>query len=730
MRHKVFQKQIFVNQFKLVLIIVAFGLMLLRFVPVSKNYNDWRVAGGSKENIHYSSLKQVDTSNVASLKIAWVYRTGDADTLHHSQIQCNPIIIDDVLYATSPLLKLFALDNSSGKPLWVFDPFKIASKEDRPFVISLNNNRGVTYWKKGKDSRIFYTVGSFLFAVDALSGELVNSFGKEGKIDLRDGLGRSVSDTYVVSTSPGIIFKDILIIGTRVSESYGSAPGHIRAYDVRSGEQKWIFHTIPQPGQFGFETWEDSTAYRSVGGANAWAGFGLDEKRGIVFAPTGSAAFDFYGGKRKGANLFANCILALDAATGRYIWHYQTIHHDVWDRDLPAAPSLVTVNHNNKTIDAIAQVTKTGFIFLLNRENGIPLFPIEEKSVSLPSGLIGEKLWATQPIPLLPKPFTRQSFQVSDLNTLLPDSSYQNVKNRFLSYKSGYLFTPPSQEGTIFFPGLEGGANWGGAAFDPGSSILFINANEVPWIITIKDSNGPAKTETYLSAGKRLYSQHCASCHGSDKNGAGNSPALTLIETRYTSQSLTDLIVNGRRMMPSFQYLTSDENEALATYLLNLTSNQDRIFVDPPKKTDAEFFPYSHEQKKFLSSEGYPAILPPWGTLNAVNLSSGKIEWRIPLGEYPEFKIKGIITGTENYGGPVVTAGGLIFIGATKDGKFRAFNKRSGKLLWETDLPAPGFATPSTYEVKGKQYIVIACGGGKLGTRSGDTYVAFALPHK
>lgn len=712
----------------IILSLLFFGFVKLTIINSDK-FSEWKVAGGTKENTHYSSLQQIDTSNVIHLKQIWTYHSKDADTVHNSQIQCNPIIIDDVLYGTSPQLKVFALDKTTGKEKWTFDPFGSASAKDIQSVISLNNNRGVTYWKKGKGARIFFTAGSFLFALNANTGMLVSSFGQNGKIDLRNGLGRDVLTTYVVSTSPGIIFNDLLILGTRVSESIGAAPGHIRAYDVQTGKQRWIFHTIPQPGEFGYKTWEDSTAYQSAGGANAWAGFSLDEKRGIVFAPTGSATFDFYGGKRKGANLFANCILALNAATGKYIWHYQTIHHDVWDRDLPAAPCLITITHHGKKIDALAQITKTGFVFLLDRENGTPLFPIEEKATPIETELVNEKLWPTQPAPTFPKPFLKQSFTLSDLNTQLPDSSFQNLKEKFLSFKSGHLFTPLSEEGTIIFPGLEGGANWGGAAFDPVSNLLFVNANEVPWVVTIKRSSGPQKIESFLTAGQRLYSQFCASCHGVDKNGSGDNPSLVGIERKYSASTLRTLMISGRRMMPSFQTLSDQETNAIVSYLLILEKEQKNIFINSPMDINPNIFPYWHEQKKFLTPQGYPANQPPWGTLNAVNLSTGEIQWKIPLGEYAEFKKKGMVTGTENFGGPSVTAGGLVFIAATKDGKFRAFNKRNGKLLWEVDLPAPGFATPSIYEANGKQFIVIACGGGKLGTRSGDSYVAFALPN-
>ncbi|HTQ27574.1 MAG TPA: c-type cytochrome, partial [Puia sp.] len=455
-----------------------------------------------------------------------------------------------------------------------------------------------------------------------------------------------------------------------------------------------------------------------------------DEKRGLLFAPTGSASFDFYGGKRKGAGLFADCLIALDAATGQYKWHFQDVHHDVWDKDLPTAPALVTVTRDGKQVDAVAQPTKTGFVFLLDRETGKPLFPVEERPVPTETELAGEKIFPTQPFPTLPKSFMRQGFSDSDLNTLLPDSSYQDIKKRLAGYKSGHIFNPLSREGTIVFPGLDGGAEWGGSAFDPATGLLYVNANEIPWVLTIVDKNWkqPAN-EHYLQAGTRLYAQHCAVCHGPDRKGSGNYPSLLDADKKYDQGQFQALLLSGRRMMPAFKQLRDEERNAIASFILNIKSQQRKKFVVPPTPVDSfRQLPYDITgYNKFVSKEGYPAIRPPWGTLNAVDLNSGDIAWRIPLGSYPEFAKKGITTGTENYGGPVVTAGGLVFIAASSDAKIRAFNKRTGKQLWEYDLPVPGFATPSVYSVNGKQYLVIACGGGKLRTASGDAYIAFAL---
>lgn len=708
-----------------------FFLLAIAFTACKNNtnttYNTWRVTGGSKENIRYSTLTSIDTGNVNGLTVAWTYHTGDADTVNHSQIQCNPIIVDGVMYATSPKLKLVAVDALTGQQKWVFDPTNGIDEGNQRSRFIMNNNRGVTYWESGDDKRILYTASSFLYAIDAKTGNPVPTFGEAGKVDLHEGLDRNADNLFVTSTSPGIIYKDLLILGTRVSEGSDAAPGHIRAYDVKTGKQAWIFHTIPHPGEMGYDTWEDTAAYKHIGGANSWSGFSLDEKRGMLFAPTGSASFDFYGGMRKGANLFANSTLALDAATGKYIWHFQNIHHDIWDRDIPTAPALVTVMHDGKKVDAVAQPTKTGFIFLLDRETGKPLFPVEETPVPTVSQLEGEKLWPTQPIPTLPRPFMRQTFTESDLNDLLPDSSYQDIRKKYLSSKVG-MFEPLSPEGTVFYPGLDGGAEWGGPAFDPESGWIYINANEIPWLIGSRDlTTEPRKEETILSAGQRLYSQHCVACHGADRKGTGNFPTLIDIHKKYSQDEVIALIGSGRRMMPALN-IEANEKEAISAFVLGMKTN--KKFTPATKPAD----PYRDLRysitgyNKFQSKEGYPAIKPPWGTLNAVNLNTGEIAWRIPFGEVAEFKAKGIDTGSENYGGPAVTASGLLFIAATPDGKFRAFNKKTGKVLFETKLPAPAFATPAVYEAGGRQFVVVACGGGKLGTNSGDSYVAFSLP--
>ena len=698
----------------------------------------WPSYGGSPANVHYSVLTQIDTGNVGRLQKAWEYHTGDGDSM--SQIQVNALEIDGILYGVTPKLKLFALDAAKGQAKWVFDPARPVNG-DTP-RIAINASRGVAYYRGGdEDQRLFYSAGSWLYCIDALTGMPIAGWGDSGRIDLHHDLGRDVRKLFVTGTTPGIVYKDLVIVGDRVDEEAAAAPGHIRAYDVHTGRLRWIFHTIPYPGEEGYNSWDDTAAYKHIGGVNSWAGFSLDEERGILFAPVGSASYDFYGGKRKGDDLFANCVLALDAATGKRLWHFQTVHHDIWDRDPPTAPIPVTVKKDGKTIAAVVQVTKSGFIFLLDRQTGKPVYPVEERAVPQDSALPGEKLSPTQPFPTGMPVYARQSLTENDLNRLVPDSSYQDIRRRLASYHTGRMFIPPSKAGTVIFPGFDGGSEWGGPAYDSATGLLYVNASEMPWVLTMVESRpferlmaertGELGVTDVGRAGETLYEVNCMVCHGKDRKGGGNFPSLTGIGKKYNEEQFLTLINSGRRMMPAFKQLSGPQKRALAAYLLDEKRKKSDLFQDSVERGEDPYFqmPFlATGYNKFLTKEGYPAVAPPWGTLTAIDLNRGMIVWKDTLGDYPELKAKGIHSGTENYGGPVVTAGGLLFIAATSDAKIRAYNKRTGKLLWEADLPAAGFATPSVYSVGGREYVVIACGGGKLHKRSGDSYVAFALP--
>jgi len=694
----------------------AIALLLLAAGCVGQGPNtDWRVTGGDPGNTRFSPLDQINTTNVAQLRVAWVYHTGDLPPDGHGEIQATPIVVDGVLYATTPKVAVIALGADAGTLLWRFDAFP--NRPTQPHV-----NRGVVYWadEGGHDRRIFFAVDRRLYALDARTGEPVRGFGDSGWVDLGEGLGWDVGGTYLVSTSPGVVYKDLIVWGTRVGEAEGSAPGHIRGYDARTGKIRWTFHTIPWPGEFGYDTWPPE-AFKSAGGANSWAGMTVDTARGVVYIPTGSATPDFYGGDRAGANLFANSLVALDAATGKRLWHFQTVHHDLWDRDLPAAPNFVTVTRGGARVDAVAQIAKSGFVFLFDRQSGKPLFEVEERVVPA-SDLPGEHAWRTQPFPLKPAPFARQTISEADVTA--------SERRRFRSLRHNGLFTPPSRPGSVVLPGFDGGGEWGGAAVDPETATLYVNASDVPWIAAMRETR-PSAPLPEPRTGIAVYTASCASCHGADRRGRDRAPALVGIDQRMSVGELRQLLERGRGFMPSFATLSEPDKCIVIVYLIGKDcvtgGNFGRVTrphpVPPPPPY--EFAGY----ERWRDSSGFPAIKPPWGTLSAIDLNTGEYRWRIPLGEFPALTARGIpVTGTEQYGGPIVTRGGLVFIAATQEGKIRAFDKSSGGLLWEALLPAPGYATPSTFTVHGKQFVVVAAGGGKLGAKSSDAYVAFSLP--
>lgn len=687
---------------------------------------DWPEYLGDNARSHYSPLNQIDARNVSHLEVAWTYHSGDARDDNLSQIQCNPLIIGGVLYGTTPQLKLVALDADTGQELWRYDPFAASAKGG---VVGVN--RGVAYWAEGDDHRILFSADRFLYAIDAKTGRPVRSFGTEGHVDIKEGLGRDVSGLYVVSTTTGVIFRNLYFLPLRVGEGPApAAPGHLRAYDVRTGKIVWTFHTIPYPGEPGAETWPPD-AWTYIGGANCWAGMALDERRGVLYVPTGSAAFDFWGGNRIGADLFANCLLALDANTGRRLWHFQFVHHDLWDRDLPAPPNLLTVKHNGRDIDAVAQITKSGHVFVFNRETGEPLFPIEERQLPA-SDLQGESAWPTQPLPVKPAPFARQLFTYDEITDISPES-HRAILERFERIRPHVPFAPPSTEGTIIFPGFDGGGEWGGAATDP-DGVLYVNENEMPWILTMVPTHSGANRAS--ARGERVFVQICAACHGLERKGnsAQNVPSLVDIGKKMSREDIVRLLQTGRGMMPSFGFLTESQKRSVADFMLGNNPPEEAAGRSGDIAGDDVLggVPYSFTgYNRWLDTNGYPAIKPPWGTLNAIDLNTGEYRWRARLGEDTALTARGIPpTGLENYGGPLATAGGLVFIGASKDEMFRAFDRRTGKILWQTKLPAGGYASPASYEFKGRQYVVIACGGGKMGTKSGDAYVAFALPKR
>lgn len=587
---------------------------------------DWPRVSNDPGLARYSTLNQINRTNVSKLKVAWTFATGSASDSAKSAIQCTPVVIDGVMYLTGPDSRVFALDARNGKQMWTFDPERL--RKNRYL-----HNRGVAYWADsggGQKLILTATPDGFLFSLDAATGKRDPQFGKDGVVDLRQGIDRDLSGFVYGVTSAPVIFEDLIILGFSLDEAYLGGPGDVRAFDVRTGKERWRFRTIPRTGEPGNDTWRE-TSWKDRSGVNSWAGASVDVKRGIVFVGLGSAGFDFYGGDRAGDNLYANCVVALDARNGRRLWHYQTVHHDLWDYDLPYPPILVTLNRNGRAIDAVAQITKQGFLFVFERENGKPVFEIVERPVPR-SNVAGEQASPTQPIPVAPQAFSRQGFGVADITDVSKEAT-SAVKSKIADARLGELYTPPSLEGTVSNPGTIGGGNWSGASFDPSKGLLYINVTSFPRVLKLQ----------------------------------------------------------------------------------------------PESKTSEPFS--EHGQLRLTDDKGYPGIKPPWGTLVAIDLNRGMIKWQETLGEFSELTRKGIAkTGTPNLGGSIVTAGGLVFIGGTMDEMFRAFDSDTGKLLWEHKLPFGGYATPCTYSVDGRQFVVIAAGGGgKLGTRSGDQYVAFAL---
>jgi len=786
-------------------------LLVLPAAIASAQSASWSAYNGNKNGDHYSPLHQINRANVDRLRPAWTWDTGEK-----GGIQTNPLIAGRALYAFTPSLKVVALNAATGKLLWTFNPGLGANGSgDLGFT---QPSRGFAWWTDGKSSRLFAGILNFLYCLDPNTGQPIASFGDHGRVDLRKGLREPFDQQSIALTTPGIVYKDIIITGGREPETHPAPPGDIRAFDVHTGQLRWVFHTIPHPGEPGYNTWPPD-AYKTAGAANNWAGMSLDEARGILYAPTGSAVMDFYGGDRLGPDLYANSLLAIDANTGKLLWHFQGVHHDIWDRDFPAPPALFTIQRGGKTILAIAQTSKQGWLYLFNRITGKPLYPITERPYP-PSSVPGEAASKTQPLPNFPEPFARQRLTADMLTTRTP-AAHAWAVNAFSELRSDGQFIPFAvDKQTVVFPGFDGGAEWGGPAIDPVHKILYVNANEMVWLGGLAAVHGG-------SPGERAYREQCAVCHGIDRAGSPPTfPTLVDITSKLTPDKIAEFIRNGNGRMPSFPNLDSQHVSALVDYLRTPVKPagqekemhsdaaspspkaaeenaaaaklyQDRCGIchgdhmegnapsipmltalgsrmsaaqvtgmiqkgkgsmpgqpdldgpnlaallsylgvgatpkpAAPNDAAAEAPEYVFTgYRKFLDPDGYPAFNPPWGTLNAIDLTTGKYLWKINLGEFPELAAQGIAnTGSENYGGPVVTAGGILFIGATAhDRKFRAFDTATGKQLWETTLPYLGNATPATYMIDGKQYVVIGASGARdPKTPQGSAYVAFALP--
>ncbi len=686
--------------------LLAGGLGLVAFShPLFAADAGWPAYGGDASKSRHSPLTQINAASVGRLQAAWSY-----DTHEKGDTQTQPIVVGRVMYAYTPTHKAIALDAASGQLLWTFDSG----------IGGTGANRGLMYWRAGAGARVFAAVDNFVYALDAATGKVIEGFGNGGRIDLRENLGRDPAGQSVRLTTPGVIFRDLMILGGRVSETLPASPGFVRAYDVRSGALRWTFRTIPQPGEPGYETWPKD-AWQYIGGVNSWAGMTLDEKRGLVFVPTGSASFDFYGANRLGDDLYANCLLALDAATGKLRWHYQLVRHDVLDRDLPSAPTLLTVRRHGKSVDALAQTTKQGFLFVLDRDTGKPLYPVRE--VPAPATDVpGEATSKSYLRPEIPTPYARQRLSPDALTTRTPESN-RWARDEFAKLRSDGPFKPLTVgTDTTIYPGFDGGAEWGGPAYDPDTGLLYVNANEMAWVGSL------AANDVGRSTGKSIYLRECAACHGDSGRGSPPQfPAVVGWGGHMSRDQFIERVRKGGGRMPGFPGLQEASIYAIARYL---NTGEDVLAGDADPTPANQAYRFTG-YRRWLDPDGYPAIAMPWGTLNAIDVNTGEYAWRIPFGEFPELAAQGMKdTGSENYGGPLVTSGGLLFIGASiHDRSFRAFDKRSGKLLWQAALPYSADATPITYQVDGRQYVAIFASGGKeRGGSPGGVYLAFALP--
>lgn len=694
-------------------------------------HTTWREYGGTPDSSQYSSLAQINRSNVGQLQIAWKFPTGDGN-----KYLFNPIVVDGVMYVLARRNSIVAIDAATGRELWAHptDP-------DSRLITS----RGINYWESAdrSDRRLLFSQNNYLQEIDARTGKPILQFGRNGRVDLRAGLGRDPKSLSLVqSGTPGRIFENLIILGSATNEEYASGPGDIRAYDVLSGRLVWTFHTVPHPGEPGYDTWPKD-AWKTVGGANAWSGLSLDEKRGIVFVPTASPKYNFYGADRTGANLFGDSLLALNARTGKLIWYFQMVHHDIWDYDNSTAPQLLAVRHNGKLVDVVAEANKEGFVWVFDRETGKPLWPIEERPVPR-SDMPGEETWPTQPFPAEPPPFARQSFTVNDLNPFISSEEREKLRKEILGARNQGLFTPPSTQNTIEMPGNNGGANFGGVASDPGRGFLYVVSKDLPAMLKLEldqaEKSVPASSPE--QQGRAVYETNCRLCHGADLKGQPPAiPSLVDIGSRVSAKDIRATVTQGSGPMPSFARLSDPELDALIAYLLHpvLAKNDPSASQAPvPAPANAQ---YRSGFGFMFTSTGLPAISPPWTTLTAYDLNAGTIRWQIPLGEVPELAAEGHPDTGSHFPkvGPVVTAGGLIFTG-TRDRKVRAIDSQTGKVLWEATLDAALEGMPAVYEVDGREYVVF-CAAAQATTYTHDlpghpalkapipgAYVAFALP--
>lgn len=727
-------------------------LVILATAPVTPRGattdRGWPDFGGPPDSSNYSDLDQINSSNVDQLAVAWFYPYGDTGS--------NPIVVDGVAYVQGRNNAIVALDATTGREIWIHDGLTGLTP------------RGMNYWQSvdGRNRRLFFSIDSYLQALDANTGTSILTFGQSGVVDLRDRLDRGSGTIRIQSSSPGKVFENLLIMGSAPGEQWVSPPGDIRAYDVITGALVWQFHTVPQPGEFGYDTWPPD-AYKYVGGNNNWGGMSVDERRGIVYVPTGSPTYDFYGADRLGANLFGNCLIALDARTGRRLWHFQAIHHDLWDLDNTSAPQLVTVQHKGQSVDAVAMAGKTGFLYVFDRVSGAPLWPIEERPVP-PSDVPGEQAWPTQPFPTVVPPFGRQRFTVNDVNPYLKAADATAMRDRVSKARNNGLFTPPAFIDTISMPGNQGGSNWGTTAANPAKGLVYVLNVDAVAILKLKDVLTNAQSDLSGVFGAAVYQQYCQACHGPEAKGgavAGVPPLLNLT-SRYTDASLTSVILKGKGTMSPVPGIADAQVTAVVAYLRSgAPANAGKVTTPvyppgpvvasggaprPPTPVPVAGAPQygtnggnGGNQPYPFGIGGLPAVRymseygvlatstsPPYSTLVAYDLNTGGIRWRATTGDDPATLSRG---GPHDTGGVLLRTGimptrsGLVFL-VGGDNKIRAFHENDGRLLWTGTLPGTSRGIPAMYEVRGRQYLLVSSVPSNAAAQGPRGWIAFALP--
>lgn len=731
------------------------------FAIAQTDHKTWSDYGSGPDNSKFLNLKQITKENVKQLTVVWSYRTQD-----HTAHFFNPIIVDNVMYVLARGSSLVALNATTGQEIWVHENLRGIS------------SRGVNFWqsKDHKDRRLIFQINHYIEEIDARTGKSILSFGEKGLVDLRVGLGRDPETVIRIKTdTPGRVFENLVIAGSSTGEGYMSAPGDLRAYDVLTGKMVWIFHTVPHPGEFGYDTWPKD-AWRYAGGTNTWGEISVDEKRGIAYFPTGSSTYDMYGADRVGKDLFANCLIALDARTGKLLWHFQFVHHDLWDYDSTSAPQLITIRHNGKNVDAVAQAGKLGYLYVFDRVTGKPIWPIEERPVPK-SDVRGEQSWPTQPFPTAPPPFARQSLTAEDINPYLRPEEKAGWAKKIAGDNNAGLFTPPSQtKETVAMPGARGGSNWGGTAANPEKGLMYLLTQDWPsFVPVIAERRLPSSNGKYgeSATGKTLYTGNCQVCHGVTRQGAGEAPSLVDIDARFNLDEFEQVVSTGKGDMPAFGFINTANEEAIYAYLLNPEgrTRPTRETEPAPKlggpvvasggapgglvvaKSSVNYgggfagppYPEGVDAPARLYTDyglEYPFVVrPPWSSLVAYDLNAGTIQWKIPIGEDPDLAAKGIRnTGVPEGGerrGLVVTSTGLIFVN-TRDSTIRAYDADNGKELWSAKLPTGTEGLPSLYEVYGREYLVVPAAAPEIGGRgtpivstkgmTDRAYVVYALP--